>query len=354
MMIDQDANQLFDLAQPPLLRGTVIKLDDRRTLFGLTLHHIIGDGWSGTVLYQEIMALYEAYRAGRPNPLPPLRIQYKDFALWQLARGFDKEEGYWLDLLAGVADYLPLPSDFPVVQSGVADGGVRTFKGGMVERLIGRDVMAGLQALAQQEQTTLSNVVLALFKLLLFQVTKQKDICIGVAAANRNHPDLENLLGFFVNILPLRTLFADDLEFSGLLTQVVDGMNGAIEHQDYPFDLLIEKLNPTRHGNRPPILNVIYAFQSFADLNIDVVTEPVEVEPAEADSGQMSGHSFSFETAKFDLTLFVTAGANGLTLNLEYDTSLLKAKTAERYLAALERFAKMVVAEMVRSSGVTV
>lgn len=336
-VIDRDANQRFDLAQPPLLRASVIKLAENRHLFVMTIHHIIGDGWSGRVLYEEVMALYTAHRAGQPNPLSPLRIQYKDFALWQLARNLDKEESYWLDRLDGVADFLPLPSDFSNSNRGSAE---REFKGAMVERLVDVNVVAGLQAWAQRKQTTLSNVVLTLFKLLLFQITKQADICIGVATANRNHPDLENLLGFFVNILPLRTLFSDELEFNELLDQVVVGMGEAIEHQDYPFDLLIEKLNPTRFANRPPILNVIYAFQNFADLNIDVGWSG---QGQTDDAAKMSGHHFSFETAKFDLTLFVTARTDGLMMNLEYDISLLKRETAERYLAALERFAKMVV-----------
>ncbi|MFT5194820.1 MAG: amino acid adenylation domain-containing protein [Candidatus Promineifilaceae bacterium] len=336
VIVDKDANQLFDLAQPPLLRATFIKLAERKHVFVLTIHHIIGDGWSGTVLYQEILALYEAYRHGRPNPLLPLRIQYKDFAMWQIERGFNKEEEYWLEKLAGLPDYLRLPTDFPIPQE-------REFRGSMVDTRLDTIVADQLRTLAQTKQTTLSNIILALFKLLLYQITKQADFCVGVAIANRNHPDLENLLGFFVNILPLRSQLSDEVDFDGLLAQVIEGMNGAFEHQDYPFDLIVEKLNPTRYANRPPIINVVYAFQSFGDVRVNMGGKQMD-QPSENGDGDdtLSNLKVSFETSKFDLTLFVQAEEDGITLTLEYDTSLFKRPTIERYLGAMARFASMV------------
>lgn len=329
---DQEASTRFDLTRPPLLRATLLKLAPAHVVFLLTLHHIIGDGWSGTVLYQELLTLYEAYRQGRPNPLPPLRVQYKDFAVWQNGRGFAKEEGYWLQKLAGVPEFLPLPYDFPPQAE-------REFAGKNHALTLDGETLAGLRRLAQRQNSTLSNVVLALFSLLLYQLTKQNELCVGVAVANRNHPDLENLLGFFVNILPLRLSGLGEMGFEQLLTSCIDGLNEGFEFQDYPFDLLIQKLNPRRHPGRLPLINVLYGFQNFADVQVELGTTA-----GQADMSQARAFNFSFETAKFDMTLFVADSGRELDLTLEYDSSLFRPQSIGRYMTALGRFAHQVAA----------
>ena len=175
--------------------------------------------------------------------------------------------------------------------------------------------------------------MLALFKLLLFQLSKQDDMCIGMSIANRNHPDLENLIGFFVNILPIRTRLSADMEFEALLNQVSENAQEAFEHQDLPFDLLIETLNPDRISNRQPLLNVIYAFQNFDDVRIDIGLNSTGADPAEENSGSLgriNAFDVSFETSKFDLTLFVTDMREGLLLSLEYDTGLFRPEAIRR------------------------
>jgi len=333
-LIDKDANTAFDLTKPPLFRATLITLGENRYVFILTIHHIIGDGWSKNILYREVSTLYNAYHQGMPNPLEQLRIQYKDFAVWQNTKGFEQEEQYWLTKLAGVPQQLRLPYDFSATE--------RDFRGDVESLTLDTEMTQGLRKLAVEKQTTISNVILALFKLLLFQFTKQEDFCVGVSIANRNHPDIENLLGFFVNILPIRTQLSEDMEFEELLQQVIQNTQKAFEHQDYPFDLMIQKLNPTRESNRQPLLNVIYGFQNFLDVHIDIGDDKA-VEEKVNDLNNPKGLDVSFKTSKFDLTLFVSDYGDTLHFDLEYDTGLFLPGTIQRYLAILQQFAGMVL-----------
>jgi amino acid adenylation domain-containing protein/non-ribosomal peptide synthase protein (TIGR01720 family) len=339
-IVDREANTPFDLSQPPLLRVTLVKLGENRHLFILVIHHIVGDGWSGVVLYREIKSLYDAYRRGLPNPLKPLRIQYKDFALWQNLLNFEPAERYWLAKLAGMPHRLRLPYDFPSQQG-------RDFRGDRQRFLWDPEIAAGLSKLAVQRNTTISNVVLTLFNLFLFRLTNQDDICIGMGTANRNHPDTENLIGFFVNVLPIRTCFAETMELHDLLTQVIENTDEAFEHQDYPFDLLVQKLNPKRSANRQPLFNVAYTFQNIDDVHVSVAGKhdagPVTV--SESGFAEIIPFDFSFEISKFDLTLLVEFDRTqpALYLALEYDTTLFLSETIQEYLLILERFARMVV-----------
>ena len=254
--------------------------------------------------------------------------------MWQNAKGFEREEKYWLNQLAEIPPLLRLPYDFPTMEE------QRGFRGDIHSLTLDTDVTQGLRKLAMQKQTTVSNVMLALFKLLLFQLTKQEDFCVGVSIANRNHPDIENLIGFFVNILPIRTQFSENMEFEELLQQVIQNTQEAFEHQDYPFDLMIQKLNPTRVTNRQPLLNVIYAFQNFLDVHIDVGVDKAAMV---GDVGEPKVLNVSFKTSKFDLTLFVSDYGDMLHFDMEYDTALFLPTTIQHYLAILQRFAKIVV-----------
>lgn len=326
---EREAATPFDLTTPPLLRGTLLALGAGRSVFLFTMHHIVGDGWSGNVLYRELFALYAA------EPLPPLRIHYKDFAVWQKAQDFGGDEAYWLKQLAGAPEALALRYDFPPRAE-------RDFRGDIERGAIDAAALRGLRQLARQRNTTVANVVLALFNLVLFQVTKQEDICLGVSVANRQHPDLENLIGFFVNILPVRARLSETMEFDELLGQVATAAAEAFEHQEYPFDLLVQKVNPQRVNNRQPLLNVIYGYQNFADLHVDVGAR----DAAPADSAVVARPlAQGYRTSKFDLTLFVGEEDGQLVLTLEYDTGLFRAATARRYVDLLQRFAGLVAAQ---------
>jgi amino acid adenylation domain-containing protein/non-ribosomal peptide synthase protein (TIGR01720 family) len=337
---EQDANQPFELASPPLLRVSLARLPERRSLLVLTMHHIVGDGWSGNLVFSELLNLYDACGNGRPDPLRPLRIQYKDFAAWQNARDFRSEQDYWVDRLRGMAESIRLPYDF-------APEAVRDFTGANRSLDLGGEVLAGLRRLAARRRHTLSSVTLALFNLLLFRWTGQHDLCIGMSVANRNHPDLEPLIGFFVNVLPLRCTLSADMEFDDLLTQVIERADEALVHQDYPFDLMIRQVNPARQANRQPLVNVIYGFQNFIDVNVEVLREsamqPVNSTPPDH-AIKWRSFDFSFATAKFDLTLFVIESSDSLRFTLEYDSNLFQASTIGAQLRTLAEFAGMIAA----------
>lgn len=343
---EQDAITAFDLANPPLFRVTVIKLNEDRYMFVLTIHHIIGDGWSMNIMYKEILSLYDAFRRGIDKSLRPLRIQYKDYAVWQNAKNFELEGKYWLAKMADAPEQLRLPYDFPFKKE-------RDFRGSTEDIILDKDIVQGLKAIAIQKKTTLSNVILTIFKLLLFQLSKQEDLCIGISVANRNHPDMENLIGFFVNILPIRSIVSENMEFGDLLDQVIRNTHEAFEHQDYPFDLLIQKLNPHRVSNRQSIVNVIYGFQNFADIHIDIEADNKDqLSTDEIDNtDNVKDSELSFKTSKFDLTLFVLDMEESLKLYMEYDTGLFLPETIRRNLSILHRFAKMVSNEMIKKRG---
>ena len=340
-----EAAVAFDLARPPLLRAVLYRLAPTRHVFLLVMHHIVGDGWSMNVLYRELLALYAAHRSGAPSPLPALPLQYKDFAVWQNRQDFSADERFWVTALDGAPDRVSLPYDH-------APEGGRDFAGRTAQLRVSRSTTDRLRGLASAHETTLSTIVLTLFFLYLYQWTRQDDLCVGVSVANRNHPAIERLIGFFVNILPVRVRLSDQLELAELIKTVRDQSTAAFEHQDYPFDLLVRRLRPARVANRQPILNVIYAYQNFEDVTIDLGVraapapatpsgDPMPVVPARSGSEGIRPFAVPFETAKFDVTLFVTEMGDELELSLEYDTSLFEDRTAQRTLETLRRFADM-------------
>lgn len=329
-LITEETQIPFDLQSPPLLRAKLITIASDNYVFLLNMHHIIGDGWSENVLYRELIALYTAFQDDRKNPLSPLSIQYKDYVVWQQAKGFKKEQHYWLQVLKNMPPRLKLQYDFPETED-------RNFRGDRVSIKLDKEFTQKLRNLALEKQTTVSNILLAVFKLLLFQLLRQPDFCIGISIANRNHPELENLIGFFINILPIRSQCSADMEFDDLLRQVTDQVEAAFEHQDYPFDLMIQKLNPDRVNNRQPLVNVVYSFQNYHDVHIDIEQAPdAENNSSELDDFQAMDIAFKF--AKFDLTLFASDFGDHLQLDLEYDASLFLPATIEHMLTLFKRF----------------
>jgi amino acid adenylation domain-containing protein/non-ribosomal peptide synthase protein (TIGR01720 family) len=328
---DHDANQPFDLAAPPLLRASLVHLPLLRSVFTLTMHHIIGDGWSGNLVLRELLVLYEAFRRDLANPLPPLRIQYKDFAVWQNQHGFARHEGYWRDQLQGLPERTRLPYDL-TPESDAAPAGAR--ESADVEATVAN----GLRALAARHGTTISTVLLSLFNLLLFQWTRQSDFWVGLSVANRTHPDTESLIGFFVNILPIRCRPASDMDFDDLLKQVTSRTHEALEHQDYPFDRMIEQISPRRRTHRQPLVNIVYAFQNFADIRVDVGTLDGEPMP-EAAAPNWEVLDLAFASSQFDLTLVVMDEGSNIRLSLGYDGSRFLPATIRERLRLLVGFA---------------
>jgi non-ribosomal peptide synthetase component F len=195
---------------------------------------------------------------------------------------------------------------------------------------------------AQARGTLVSYLLLALFELTLHRHTGQGDLCIGLSCANRNRPETEGLIGFFVNILPIRVQLRPEVDFADLLGEVVGRVTEAIEFQDYPLNRLIRTLNPPRRSNRPPLINVVYGFHDFLDLRFDLAGETSASSIADVVLTERPWTS-AHETAKFDLTLLITDHGSHLHLTLEYDRSLFRQETARGYLLTLETLTRSVL-----------
>ncbi|HEV7216896.1 MAG TPA: condensation domain-containing protein, partial [Chloroflexota bacterium] len=255
-----DARRPFDLTNASLMRAMLLRLGDEEHVLCLTMHHIVTDGWSLRVFFGELMALYEARLALRPSPLAALPVQYADFALWQRERlrGAVLEEhlAYWRRRLATLPE-LDLPTDRPRP----AD---RTYEGSSVDTALDAELTDRLRSLARQERTTLFMVLLAAFQALLGRYSGQIDFAVGTPVAGRDRPELEGIIGFFVNTLALRADLAGNPSFRELLGRVRTTTLDAYAHQELPFEKLVEELQPERRTDQNPLVQVMFSLQQTA------------------------------------------------------------------------------------------
>jgi amino acid adenylation domain-containing protein len=313
--------QPFDFARGPLVGAALVRVAEEEYHFWFLMHHIVSDGWSIGVILKELTVAYEAFVAGRRPELPELSIQYADFAVWQ--RGclqgetpqgetLARQIKYWKERLAK-APTLELPTDRPRPP-------VQSYCGASLTHLIDLRMTGRLKALARRESVTPYMFLLAVFKTLLGRYTRQDDIVIGTPVANRNRTELEPLVGFFVNTLVLRTDLSGDPTFRELLGRVREVTLGAFAHQDVPFEMLVEELQPERDTSRTPLFQVMFSLQNtplpplrMGDLEISLLDDETEVSP-------------------FDLSFDVTERADGLLCTLEYNTDLFGGATIRRML----------------------
>ncbi len=248
----------FDLAKDLLVRASVIQLGREDSLFILVMHHIVSDGWSAGVIIREIAALYSAFSQGQPSPLPELPIQYVDYANWQRqylqGEVLEKQMGYWKQKLDQIPALLELPIDYPrpAVQS--QRGAQRHFE-------LPGELFAGLKRISQQTESTLYMTLLAAFQVLLARYSGQEDICVGTPVANRNRAEIEGLIGFFVNTLVLRGDLSQNPTFREYLGQVKQTAVEAYDHQDIPFERLVDELQPERNQSHTPLFQVMFTLQ---------------------------------------------------------------------------------------------
>ncbi|RKI10859.1 non-ribosomal peptide synthetase [Corallococcus sp. AB030] len=319
-ILDEEARQVFDLEAGPLWRVLVVRMSAQHHLLLLTMHHVISDAWSMGVLLQELTTLYAAHADGRTPQLKPLPMQYADFSVWQ--RGWlrdaalESQLGWWREQLHGAPKALELPTDRPRPAA-------QTFRGAVVPFQFPRELSDAMQALCRSEGVTPSMVVLAAFQVLLSRYSGQEDVSVGSPIAGRNQAELEGLIGFFVNTLVLRTRLDGDPSFRELLARVRDVALGAYAHQDVPFEKLVEALRPERDPRRPPLFQVMLAYQN-APMP-ETLSTGLKLQPLEPRGG----------TAKFDLTLALNDTADGLKGLLEYNTDLFDASTASRMVGHL-------------------
>jgi amino acid adenylation domain-containing protein len=328
--VQQEALRPFELAQGPLLRALLLKLAEREHVLVLTMHHIISDGWSLGVLVREVGALYASFSRGLPSPLPELAVQYVDYAAWQRDRlqgeTFAQQLGWWRQQLEGVPHALELPTDRPRPP-------VQTFRGASLTQLLPRELSEALKTLGQKEGATPFMVLQAAFQVLLHRYSGQEDICVGSPIAGRTRPELEGLIGLFVNMLALRARPSGHLSFRELLAQVRQSTLDAYAHQEVPFEKLVEELQPERDLSRSPLFQVMFVVQN-APMP-DLVLPELKLRPMAAEG----------RTAKFDLTLTFTEQADSFHTELEYNTDLYEAATARRMLGHLQTLLQSIVAD---------
>ncbi|MDB9527420.1 amino acid adenylation domain-containing protein [Oscillatoria sp. CS-180] len=311
----EEADRPFDLSNDRLLRFLLIQLEADRQVLVLTMHHIVSDGWSIGVLVREVSGLYEAVLAGQPSPLPELPIQYADFAYWQRqwlqGEVLQKHLTYWQQQLRGAPQRLTLPTDY-------ARPAVQKFRGARLAFALPQELANRLQTLSQQSDVTLFMTLLAAFGVLLQRYSGQDDLVIGTPIANRNRPEIEPLIGFFINTLALRIRLQETLSFQALLRQVRHVTLDAYAHQDLPFEQVVEAMQPERSLSHAPLFQVAFALQNAP---IDRLQSPgLTFAPLE----KPNVHT------KLDLLLSMRETEAGLSGVWEYDRDLFASATLER------------------------
>ncbi|HSF41305.1 MAG TPA: non-ribosomal peptide synthase/polyketide synthase [Thermoanaerobaculia bacterium] len=320
-LADEEARRPFDLAAGPLFRAVLLRLGPREHTALVTVHHTISDGWSTGVLVHELAVLYEAYASGSPPPLPELPVQYADFAVWQRiwlqGDALKAELAWWTERLDGAPRVLELPADRPrpVLPS---------HRGRHLPVGLGADLAQALRELSRRRGATLFMTVKAGFDALLSRYTGETDLLVGSPVANRSRPELEGLIGFFANTLVLRGELAGDPTFEALLGRTRETALGAFEHQDLPFERLVQELSPERNPGRSPLVQVVFALQNAPAA---ALTLPgLELVPLDVESG----------TAKFDLTLLLRESGGELSGLVESAADLFDEATVVRLAGHFE------------------
>ncbi|HLO77772.1 MAG TPA: condensation domain-containing protein, partial [Magnetospirillum sp.] len=335
---DRLCSDPFDLEAGPLMRARAMKLAADRWVLALAVHHIVADGWSMTRLEHDLVAVYNALRRDpdrdADSVLPPLAVQYRDFAAWQnaLLAGEDLAEhrDYWRQQLAGELPVLDLPLDFPRPALRTSRGAHETCRlsGQLVERL---------HAVGRARDASLFMVATAALTALLARLSGQDDIIVGTAVAGRDDPDTEPQIGFYVNALALRSQVRPDDDFDTLLTRMRGTTMAAYEHQAYPFDQLVDDLDLRRDLARTPVFDVAIQLLHHDFGGVDASQSPAEL--------AVKRFKISSRTAQFDLTLFLREDADGLFVIAEYNRDLFRPETIARWLGHYRRLLEAVAAD---------
>ncbi|HZG41362.1 MAG TPA: amino acid adenylation domain-containing protein, partial [Longimicrobium sp.] len=329
--VGEEAGRAFDLSAGPLFRAALLRLGAEDHVLLLSMHHIVSDGWSMGVLRRELSALYEAYREGGESPLAEMPVQYADYAAWQREQlegeSLNRQLSYWKERLAGAPKVLDLPTDRP-------RPAVRTHRGATASAELSGEVLERLRALGRSEGATLYMTLLSAFQVLLSKYSGSEDVVVGSSIAGRTRREVEELIGFFINALVLRTDLSGDPSFREALRRVRGVTLGAYEHQEVPFERLVAELQPERSLSHSPLFQV--AFSLHTPEGSGARLPGLRIEPAYADS----------ETAKFDLSMaFVVEGAQGAPQAvLSYSTDLFDEGTVRRMLGHLEQVLEQVAA----------
>ena len=329
-LMAEAANAGFDLAQGPLIRTHLVRMQEEEHVLLLTQHHIVSDAWSMKVLAREFGALYGAFSRGEANPLEPLGIQYPDYAAWQrewlTGEQLQKQSEYWREALADAPLLLELPTDRPRPEQ-------QSFVGGYVPVVIERELAEGLKELSRRHGVTLFMTVLSGWAAVLSQLSGQPEVVIGTAVANRRQAETERLIGFFVNTVALRVDLREEPSVAEMLKRVRGIVLGAQEHQDMPFEQVVEILQPPRRLSQTPVFQVIIQWQN----NEEILPEFREV--------RVEGLRVPYEAVKFDLYLGLAEQDEGIVGTLHYAAALFEQGTIERQRDYLLRMLEAMVAD---------
>ena len=327
---DAESKRPFDLSAGPLLRLSLLQLGEEEHALLISMHHIISDAWSIAVFTRELASLYEAAATELPRELPPLPLQYADFARWQRewlqGENLERELAFWKRQLEGAPPVLEIPTDRPRPE-------VQSFRGARHSQLLSTELLDGLKTLSRSEGSTAFMTLLAAFQVLLHRYTGQDDIVVGTDIAGRNRHELEHIIGFFVNHPVLRTRMDGNPSFRELLQRVREVTLDAYAHQDLPFDKLVSALRPERHLSRMPIFQVL------------LVVRNTPIEPMQLSGLKVSLMEFENLTAKFDVALFLEETADGLAAVWNYSTDLFDHSTVERMASHFEHLLYSAVAQ---------
>jgi amino acid adenylation domain-containing protein/non-ribosomal peptide synthase protein (TIGR01720 family) len=317
-LIKEEITKPFKLWEGPLIRGKLICLSEDEHVLVMTLHHIVSDGWSMDIFFREVGYFYGILQEGIESSLESLSIQYGDFSIWQ--RGWlcgdvlAEQLSYWRDALSGIPDLLPLPTDHPRPRE-------LSYVGSSYRTRLSAEMRRMIESLSQAHGASVFMTLLSVFQILLYRYTGEQDIVVGSPIANRHYKETEDLIGFFVNTLALRTRFRGDESFLDVLGSVIKTTLGAYQHQDVPFEQLVDHLNIRRELNRNPVFQVLFTFQNAQSSN-PFVLRGLDVSPV----------SFPYAVAKFDLSIDVYDEGEGFGLEISYAEDLFEESTVIRLM----------------------
>jgi len=327
-LIEEESNRPFNLAAETALRVSLLRLSTDEHIILFTMHHIASDSWSMGVLVRELGTLYKAFSEGKPSPLPELPIQYADFAIWQRqwlqGDELENQENYWKRQLSGMPSFIELPVDRPRPAKETHRGAIHSIR-------LSKNLSTKLQMLSRKQGVTLFMTILAAFKLLLHYLTNQDDIVVGTDVANRGRVETENLIGFFVNQLVLRTQISSDLTFEQLLARVRDVTLEAYANQDLPFEKVVEILNPDRSLTHAPLFQVKLILNHAATEGL--MLPPLELKLLNPER----------TTAQLDITFPLWETSEGIGGWMNYNTDLFDAATMDRFSRLFEKLLDAVV-----------
>jgi amino acid adenylation domain-containing protein len=313
----EEGRKPFDLERGPLLRVKLLRLEEGEHLILFTMHHVIGDGWSMSVLMREVSALYEQFRNGRQSTLEELEIQYADFAVWQRewlqGEEMERQLEFWKQKLDGAPQVISLPQDRPQPAAPSYHVAIQSIR-------IPANLTLSLKALSRREGVTLFMTLFSAFATLLYRLSGQDDLCVGTAIANRKRVEIEELIGFFVNMLVLRADLSGNPTFRGLLSRIRETALDAYAHQDFPFDKLVEVLRPARSLKPTPLFHVVFALQNTPSRGAELAG--LEASPL----------GVNVDVAPFDLTFSIAESGSELEGLLGYQTDLYDESTIDSML----------------------